>query len=85
MAFASFDREDFRFVTGEPEEYQSSEHVIRTRCGTCGSPIEWRIDKHPERMVIALGLLDDAGDIEVNKDYWQEHQVSWAITHSPRE
>jgi hypothetical protein len=77
MAFAGFEKKNTEIIKGSPKEYKSSEHITRTFCEGCGSPIEWRDDRNPDKTNFTLGLFEDTGDLKVTKDIWEEHKVLW--------
>lgn len=50
-----------RWTAGEASiaRYASSKDVTRTFCSRCGSTLEYLHRAQPERIAIALGVLDD--------------------------
>lgn len=63
-AFATYARaevRDFRWTSGRDlvAPYRSSPHILRTFCKRCGSNLQWLDERSPERVDVALGVLDD--------------------------
>ena len=48
-----------RITRGQPNEYASSLGVCRSFCGTCGSPIAYRSERHPGLVDLFAGTLTD--------------------------
>jgi len=49
----------FRFVTGNPASFKSSEHGTRTFCPRCGTPLTFQSATLPEEMDVTTCSLDD--------------------------
>ena len=51
---------DFRLTSGADliERYASSPGITRTFCKRCGATLQYMSDKTPEKLEIALGVLD---------------------------
>ena len=59
--YGSVRRENHTFTQGQPllRQFQSSKLVVRTFCGTCGSPMLWHSEgQFADRMSFPLGALD---------------------------
>jgi hypothetical protein len=59
--YATVDRTDFRFISGEGEvaSYASSPEVLRTFCRRCGSTLQFIRQTRPQSFSLAIGTLDD--------------------------
>ncbi len=72
---------DLRYVTGEPDWYQSSASVRRGFCGTCGSPIVF--DPMAKDFVpIWIGSLDDPTAFEPRAHWHTEDKIPWVDIHA---
>lgn len=77
VAWAVFRAEDFAFITGWPKEFSSSNDVVRTFCGTCGTPLTYRRPSKPDTIDITTATLDTANDFAPAKEIWVEDKLSW--------
>ncbi len=60
-SYAGVPKSSLRWTAGEASiaRFKSSEDVTRTFCSRCGSTLEYLHRAQPERIAIALGVLDD--------------------------
>jgi len=77
VAWAVFRVEDVAFVAGQPRDFSSSTDVIRTFCGTCGTPLAYRRPSKPETIDITTATLDAANDFAPSKEIWVEDKLCW--------
>ena len=56
----SVERETLRWTRGQPKRFQSSNHVRRGFCETCGTPLTYEA---PDGPAIAIGAFDDPASI----------------------
>ena len=71
----------FRFVSGKPVWYRSSDLVQRGFCGDCGSPIAYqRIDA--DFLVIWIGTLDQPEAYEPRVHWWTDSKIPWVDIQS---
>jgi len=80
---------DFAFVAGLPVGYRSSQPVVRTFCGRCGTPLTYQHDDSPETIDITTATLDAPGRFAPTREIWLEHRIAWepvieALPHFPR-
>jgi hypothetical protein len=61
LVFADFPGEAFRFTSGEPRYYRSSEIATRGFCPECGTPITFQYDGS-SGPAIMVGTLDHPED-----------------------
>jgi hypothetical protein len=61
LVFADFPGEAFRFTSGEPRYYRSSEIATRRFCPECGTPITFQYDGS-SGPAIMVGTLDHPED-----------------------
>jgi adenylate cyclase len=80
-AWVFIKHEDFRFTSGNPLWYKSSEIAKRGFCATCGSPIAYQpVDV--DFITIWIGSLDEPAEFEPQAHFWTESRISWADIHS---
>ena len=73
-------RKDLRYMTREPDWYQSSETVRRGFCSKCGSPIVYQpLEKDFD--AVWIGSLDDLTDYKPRAHYHTENKVPWVDIH----
>ncbi|MFV2090450.1 MAG: GFA family protein, partial [Pseudomonadales bacterium] len=74
-------REVFRVTKGIPQEFstlsESGNHVTRTFCGNCGSPLYAYNDAHPEFCAIKVGSLDEPGNYKPRLHVWLSEAQRW--------
>lgn len=61
LTYVAFDKAAFELEKGTLVPYRSSEHVVRSHCGTCGSPLTFT-DTDPATIWVTLGSLDAPND-----------------------
>jgi hypothetical protein len=72
---------DFRFISGEPAWYESSETAKRGFCMNCGSPIAFQ-SKRADHVAIWLGTLDDPVSFEPQAHWWTTTKIPWVDIHA---
>jgi hypothetical protein len=70
--------ESFSILTGEHliQRYRSSDHVIRTFCGKCGSNLQYIPDGR-RRFGLAVATLDDDPGGKVELQIWARNKAPW--------
>lgn len=76
LPYATFPAARFAF-NGKPTEYASSPGVVRTFCGTCGSPLTYRTAASPDRIDVMVCNLDDPGSIVPSCHVWVSEKIGW--------
>ena len=68
-----------RLSRGQPNEYASSPGVRRSFCGTCGSPIAYRSERHPGLVDLFAGTLTDPAHLSPSPSLHThaEEQLPW--------
>src|SRR5579859_1272077 len=79
LPFATFPVERFAITRGEPAEFRSSPHVVRSFCGRCGSPLTYRSDDHPGTIDVMAGSLDDPDALPPTHHIWVDHKLAWEV------
>lgn len=62
-AFAAFDEAAVTFTPNDGRKVTANPGVMRTFCAACGSPLAGRYEYLPGQVYIAVGVLDQAGDL----------------------
>lgn len=60
-----------------PRFFVSSPGVRRFFCGTCGAPVAFGSDRHPDEIHFYAALLDDHDDFKPQLHVHWEERVSW--------
>ena len=77
LSFVHFPANAFSWERGAPRLYQSSEFARRGFCETCGSTLSMHEDVLADRMLVAVGSLDEPGRVRIDDHVWTKDQVSW--------
>jgi hypothetical protein len=77
VAWVVIPRSVFMFTRGEPRRYRSSPAVVRTFCGTCGTPLTYEHDRRPETIDIQTGTLDRPERFPPSKEVWVDERIAW--------
>ena len=77
LPFAGFPTGSFVLTRGEPVEFRSSPHVIRTFCGRCGSPLTYRNEQDPGTIDVMLCSLDDPHALPPTFSVWVSQKLAW--------
>src|SRR5262245_10486258 len=77
LSFVHFPVQSFTWVRGAPKLYQSSEFAQRGFCAGCGSTLSMHEEVLADRMLIAVGSLDEPDRVHIDDHVWTKDQVSW--------
>ena len=77
VAWATFPLERFKFVRGEPDEFQSSPPVLRTFCRQCGTPLTYRNETDALALDVTTATLDTPDAFPPTHHSWLSHDISW--------
>ncbi len=77
LSFVHFPAGEFSWVRGQPKLYQSSEFAQRGFCATCGSTLSMHEEVLADRMLIAVGSLDEPNRVHIDDHVWTKDQISW--------
>jgi hypothetical protein len=66
-----------RFTRGSPKEFRSSEQVMRSFCGDCGTMLTWRHDGFPGEVDITSCSLDQPGLAAPQDHTFAHSRVPW--------
>ena len=57
--------------------YNSSEKVVRTFCGRCGTALTYQRLDLPDSIDVTLGSLDNPEQLDPQDHTWTESRISW--------
>ena len=77
VAWFTLPIESFRFTTGAPLTYRSSAEAIRHFCGTCGSPLTFRLAENPKEIDVNLATLDHPELVVPQGHIFTSSQMPW--------
>ena len=77
VAWATFRLADFELTGVEPVRYQSSENVVRTFCGRCGTPLTYQRTDVPDEIDVTICSMDDAASIFPEDHTWASLALPW--------
>jgi hypothetical protein len=64
-------------IEGAPTRRQSSEHIIRSFCAACGTPMTYEDDRLPGEIYIHAGLFDEADRLVPNRHAYVTSKLFW--------
>ena len=72
-------RERFSVLAGAERlvRYRSSDHGVRSFCGTCGRTLFCELTTHPGAIDIVLANLDDTSDIVPQAHVYFDDRAAW--------
>jgi hypothetical protein len=62
---------------GTPTRRQSSEHVIRSFCAACGTPMTYEDDRLPGEIYVHAGLFDEADRLVPDRHAYVTSKLFW--------
>ena len=77
LSFVHFPATAFTWERGAPKLYQSSEFAQRGFCENCGSTLSMHEEILADRMLVAVGSLDEPNRVHIDDHVWTKDQVSW--------
>lgn len=77
LTYAAFRLDQVTFTSGAPKQYRSSPEAIRGHCAACGSPLTFIFDADPDTVWIAVGSLDNAGQVAPQEHWYVADKLSW--------
>jgi hypothetical protein len=76
-AFAAFPEADLAFVPNAGRKITATPGVMRTFCGSCGSPLAGHYDYLPGMIYVPLGLIDQAASFPPEMHAHAENRLPW--------
>jgi hypothetical protein len=77
VAWLTFDRTRFEFISGTPTAYHSSPGVVRRFCNVCGSGLSYENAEFPATIDITTVSMDDPDRFAPLEEVWLAHRISW--------
>lgn len=77
MAWVTVPRAKFRFLSGEPGIFRSSEHAVRTFCPRCGTPLTFASDRAPDEVDVTIASLDQPDLVHPKDHTWVSAKLAW--------
>jgi hypothetical protein len=80
--WAGYKHEALKLLSGEPEQFKSSERVLRSFCKNCSSPITFvytdpNTEFEDDLIYIAIGTADDPGTYKLMEHIWVSQKLPW--------
>src|ERR1044072_3468525 len=75
VAWVTFPKAHFELTRGTASEFQSSEPVRRTFCGTCGTPLTYQHRDSAASIDITTCSLDDPASFPPTHHSWLSHDI----------
>lgn len=76
-AFAAFDEAAVTFTPNDGRKVTANPGVVRTFCEACGSPLAGRYEYLQGQVYVAVGVLDQAGDLAPQLHAHAAQQLTW--------
>ncbi len=77
VAWLTFERRRFKWLSGRPQPYASSPGVLRCFCGVCGSPLTYENAANPATIDVTTATFDDDNRFAPTREVWLAHQLAW--------
>jgi hypothetical protein len=77
LSFVHFPVSGFTWVKGEPKRYRSSQFAERGFCEKCGSTLSMHEEVLADRMLIAVGSLDEPARARIDDHVWTKDRIPW--------
>ena len=77
VAWVIFPAAAFAIVAGKLREHRSSEHVARSFCGDCGTPLVYRSDRRPDVVDVPTATLDEPDAFAPEREIWTGEKLAW--------
>jgi hypothetical protein len=77
VAWVTFPAASFVFERGAPAAFRSSPPVVRTRCGSCGTPLTYRHERFADEIDVTTASLDDPAAFPPADHTWWSERVPW--------
>src|SRR5215472_16042373 len=79
VTWFSVRRGEFRFVSGEPARFKSSERGTRSFCPRCGGQLTFENSDLPEEIDVITCSLDDPNVVPPRDNVWTSSRVRWIV------
>lgn len=81
LAWFSVRRADFRYTSGQPTRFASSEGILRGFCPHCGTSLSFEDARWPEELDITSATLDDPNAAPPGDHTFVRSRLSWMNLH----
>ncbi len=80
VVWSTFWRKDFRFLSGNPSTFSTSDRGVRQFCPACGTPLTLRVADEPDTIDVTLSTIQEPHSISPDYHIWCQSRVSWFET-----
>jgi hypothetical protein len=70
---------DLAFTGAIPREFTSSPGVLRSFCGSCGTPLSYRNERRPLEVDLTLCTLDEPSLAAPVDHIWMQDAPAWDL------
>jgi hypothetical protein len=77
VSWVTFPVAAFAFIKDKPLEYASSARVVRSFCGSCGTPLTYCHDSRPDLIDVTVCSLDQPDLIAPRDHIWTQYQLGF--------
>ena len=82
VAWVIFPATSFAITSGTLRERRSSEHVTRSFCGDCGTPLVYRTDRRPDVVDVPTATLDEPDAFAPEREIWTGEKLAWEVVNA---
>ena len=75
--WATVPLKSFRWTTGTPAEYTSSNAAVRYFCPRCGSQLAFFTQLAPDTLDLTVATLDRPQDAPADRHIWVKNRLPW--------
>jgi len=79
VAWATVPAVTFRFLSGAPSSFQSSDHGTRTFCPHCGTPLTFRSSRSPDEIDITICSLEGPELLPPKDHTYVRSKLPWVM------
>ncbi|MNT86059.1 Glutathione-dependent formaldehyde-activating enzyme [compost metagenome] len=69
--------DDFQWLSGTPQRYDSSASCVRYFCSRCGAHVALTTDLSPQSIDVTVTTLDQPELAPPNRHIWIDSRLSW--------
>ena len=81
VAWAVFEKDQFEWLSGSPNEYSSSLGIHWRFCDNCGSLVGYRRDSRPAHIDVTTATLDNPDLFPPTVEIWVGKKIAWETLH----
>jgi hypothetical protein len=68
---------DFAFTAGAPAVFRSSQSILRTFCGRCGTSLTYQRESEPQTIDVTTASLDAPAEFAPEREIWLSQKLPW--------